>query len=344
MEASVLHTKNIMKAVVLKDKNEPLTWTTAEKPECGPGEVLVNIKAAAFNHRDLWIQKGQYAGLRYPIILGSDGSGVVTAAGEGVVDNWINKNIMINPGMKWGDARDFHSRDFKVLGLPDNGTFAEYVKVPVEYLYEKPGYLSFEAAAAIPLAAITAYRALFTRGQIQKGQKVLITGIGGGVALMALQMALAVGAEVFVTSGSDEKIRKAEKLGAKIGVNYKISQWYKLFQSAVDGFDVIIDSAAGDEFKNFVDLANPGGRIVLYGGTQGPITTLNPQKIFWKHLSIMGTTMGTPDEFEAMIALFEAHKICPVIDEIFDMAEAEKAIRKMDDARQFGKLVLRNVD
>ena len=331
-----------MKAIVLNDKNEPFIWQEVEKPVPGAGEVLVNIKAAAFNHRDLWIQKGQYAGLRYPIILGSDGSGIVVELGDGVNDSWLNKEVIINPGMNWGNNPNFHDMHFKILGLPDNGTFAEYVKVPADYLYAKPAYLSFEEAAAIPLAGLTGYRALFTRGQVKQGDKVLITGIGGGVALMVLKMALAIGADVYVTSGSDEKIERAVALGAKLGVNYKISSWYKLFQSAVEGLDVIIDSAAGDDFKHLIELANPGGKIVFYGGTQGPMSTLNPQKIFWKHLSILGTTMGTQKEFAAMLSLFETHKIKPVIDEVFDMADAEKAIRKMDDAKQFGKIVLRN--
>ena len=331
-----------MKAVILKDKNEPLVWQETEKPAPLNGEVLVKIKAAAFNHRDLWIQKGQYAGLRYPIILGSDGSGIVSELGDGVIDSWLNKEVIINPGMNWGNDPNFHDRHFKILGLPDNGTFADYVKVPAEYLYVKPAYLTFEEAASIPLAGLTAYRALFTRGQVKQGDKVLITGIGGGVALMVLKMALAAGAEVYVTSGSDEKIERAVALGAKLGVNYKMSGWYKLFQSAVEGFDIIIDSAAGDDFKHLVELANPGGKIVFYGGTQGPISTLNPQKIFWKHLSILGTTMGTQKEFAAMLSLFETHKIKPVIDEVFDMADAEKAIRKMDNGAQFGKIVLKN--
>ncbi len=331
-----------MHAVILQDKNEPLVWKEADKPQPAEGEVLVRIKAAAFNHRDLWIQKGQYAGIRYPIILGSDGSGIVSELGNGVIDSWLNKEVVINPGMNWGNDPNFHDRHFKILGLPDNGTFADYVKVPAEYLYVKPAYLTFEEAASIPLAGLTAYRALFTRGQVKQGDKMLITGIGGGVALMVLKMALAAGAEVYVTSGSDEKIERAVALGAKLGVNYKMSGWYKLFQSAVEGFDIIIDSAAGDDFKHLVELANPGGRIVFFGGTQGAITTLNPQKIFWKHLSILGTTMGTPQEFAAMLNLFETHKIKPVIDEVFDMQNAEQAIRKMDDAAQFGKIVLRN--
>jgi zinc-binding alcohol dehydrogenase/oxidoreductase len=329
-----------MKAIILHDKEQPLVVTEVETPTPGEGDVLVKVKAAAFNHRDLWIQKGQYAGLRYPIILGSDGAGIVTHLGESVDPSWSGKEVIINPGFNWGDDPNFHSRSFKILGLPDNGTFAEYVKVPVSSLYLKPAYLSWQQAAAIPLAGLTGYRALFTKGRVTPKSRVLISGIGGGVALLILQMALAAGAEVYVTSGSDEKIDKAVKLGAKLGVNYNISGWHKLFQSAVEGFDVIIDSAAGDGFKNFVELANPGGRIVFYGGTQGPISTLNPQKIFWKHLSILGTTMGTPAEFEAMLALFEQHMIQPVIDQVFPMEEAETAIRKMGESTQFGKIVL----
>ncbi len=329
-----------MKAIVLTDKEQPLVVHQVEMPVPVAGEVLVQVKAAAFNHRDLWIQKGQYAGLRYPIILGSDGAGIVKEVAEGVDPSWIGKEVIINPGMNWGSDPNFHARDFKILGLPDNGTFAEFVKVPATALYHKPEYLSWAQAAAIPLAGLTGYRALFTRGQVKADDKVLVTGIGGGVALIILQMAVAVGAEVYVTSGSNEKIDKAIHLGAKLGVNYQLIGWHKLFQSAVEGFDIIIDSAAGDGFKNFVDLAKPGGRIIFYGGTQGPISSLNPQKIFWKHLGIMGTTMGTPQEFESMLALFHQHRIIPAVDAIFQMDEAEQAIRKMESASQFGKIVL----
>jgi zinc-binding alcohol dehydrogenase/oxidoreductase len=332
-----------MKAIILHDKEHPLTVGEADKPVAAAGEVIVQVKAAAFNHRDRWIQKGQYANLRYPIILGSDGSGIVSEVGEGVDTSWIGKEVIMNAGMNWGDDPNFHSRSFKISGLPDNGTFAEYVKVPASALYLKPAYMTWQQAAAIPLAGLTGYRALFTKGKADKGSKVLITGIGGGVALLTMQMALAAGAEVYVTSGSDEKIERATQLGATLGVNYKINGWHKLFQSAVDGFDIIIDSAAGDGFKNFVEIAKPGGRIIFYGGTQGPITSLNPQKIFWKQLSILGTTMGTPEEFEAMVKLFETHKIQPVIDEVFAFEDAERAIRKMDDNSQFGKIVL-NID
>lgn len=330
-----------MKAIVCPAKDHPLELQELPTPVPGKNEVLVQVKAAAFNHRDYWIQKGQYANLRYPIVLGSDGSGIVTALGEEADQSWLHKEVVINPGMNWGDDPAYHSRDFTILGLPRQGCFAEYVTVPATCLHEKPAHLSFEEAAALPLAGATGYRALFTRGQLAATQTLLLTGIGGGVALMMLQMAVAIGARVYVTSGSDDKIARAQQLGAITGVNYKMEGWHKLLQASSNGFDVIADSAAGDGFKHFVDLAKPGGRIVLYGGTQGAITSLNPQKIFWKQLHILGTTMATPDEFKAMLALFRQYRIKPVIDEIFPLAQAEKAIRKMDHAAQFGKLVLK---
>lgn len=331
-----------MFALICPDKEQPLQLQEVPTPSLGKGEVLVNIKAAALNHRDVWIQRGQYANLRYPIILGSDGCGIVCEIGEGVDDRWLSKEVIINPGMNWGNNPAFQGPSFKILGLPDNGCFAEYVKVPVEYVYEKPAYLSYEEAAAIPLAALTGYRALFTKGHLQPGDNVLLTGIGGGVALLMLQMALAIGAKVYVTSGDDEKIEKAKKLGASGGVNYTTEGWHKLLQVFTEGFDVIVDSAAGDGFKNFIDLSKAGARIVFFGGTRGAISSLNPQKIFWKQLTISGTTMGTQDEFRKMLALFEQHHIHPVIDETFPFADAEKAIQKMAGGNHFGKIVLKN--
>jgi len=329
-----------MKAMVCVDKGMPLQLQQVPIPIPNQGEVLVKLKAAALNHRDWWIQQGQYANLRYPIILGSDGSGIVAAVGLGVDTAVIGNEVIINPGMNWGDKAAFHSNQFTILGLPQNGCFAEYVVVPAANIYPKPTYLSWQQAAAIPLAALTGYRALFTKGQLQAGNQVLITGIGGGVALLMLQMAVAAGASVCVTSSSDEKIEQAIALGAKLGVNYKISGWHKLFQAATAGFDVIVDSAAGDGFKHFIDLANPGARIVFFGGTQGAITQINPQKVFWKHLQILGTTMGTNEEFSQMLQLFDTHKIMPVIDSNYPLENAEEAIRKMDNAAQFGKIVL----
>ena len=329
-----------MKAIVLEGINQPLRMREVELGIIGENEVLVGIKAAALNHRDVWIQKGQYANIKFPAVLGSDGAGIVSEVGQQVDKEWLGEQVLINPGHNWGENVKAQSKDFKILGLPDWGTFAESVRVPVQYILPKPAYLSFEEAAAIPLGGLTAYRALLTRGQLQKDEKVLITGIGGGVALLALQFAITAGAQVWVTSGSDHKIEKAKALGAVAGANYKENGWEEKLHKETGGFDLIIDSAAGEEFNKLINLAITGGRIVFYGGTQGVIKNISPQKIFWRQLSIMGSTMGSEREFQAMIDFVEKNKIKPVIDKIFPWQEAEQAMRRMDNSEQFGKIVL----
>lgn len=329
-----------MKAIVLEAADQPLIYKDVEKPKPGFGEVLVEIKAAALNRRDWWITRGKYAGIKYPSILGSDGSGIVAEAGPDVDQSWIGKEVIINPSTNWGDHPDYQQKDFKILGLPENGTFADFVKIGAEYLYPKPSHLTFEQAAAIPLAGLTAYRALFTKGKLEKGNKVLIVGVGAGTGSFALQFAVAAGCQVFVTSGTSEKIDKARELGAAAGVNYKAQDWAEQLKQLAGGFDVIIDSALGEGFAKLLDLCNPGARIVFFGGTAGNLPALDARKIFWKQLQLLGTTMGTKEDFEAMLNHINEHKIVPVVDEVFALADAEKAIRKMDNSAQFGKIVL----
>ena len=330
-----------MKAIVLEAADKPLVFKEVDKPLLAPGEALVQIKAAALNRRDYWITIGKYAGIKYPAILGSDGAGVVVEVGDKADRHWLGQEVIINPGYGWGDNDNFQSDDFKILGLPADGTFAEYVKVQAQHLHHKPGHLDWEHAAAIPLAALTTYRALFTKGKAKKGDKVLITGVGGGTGAFALQMAKAAGCQVFVTSGSGDKIERARQLGASAGVNYKAQDWAEQLLQLAGGFDVIIDSALGEGFAKLPDLCNPGGRIVIFGGTAGNIPPLNGRKIFWRQLQIIGTMMGSPDDFTAMLELVNKHKIIPVIDEIFPLANADKAVKKMEDSSQFGKIVLR---
>ncbi len=331
-----------MKALILNDKNKPLVVAEAPMPMASNNEAIVKVHAAALNHRDLWIQKGQYAGLRYPIILGSDGAGTVTATGNNGDAHWIGKEVIINPALHWGNAASHqHPKDFKILGLPDNGTFAEYVKVPIANLAEKPAHLSFEEAAAIPLAGTTAYRALFTRGDLQPGEKLLVTGIGGGVALFILQFAVATNAHVYVNSGSDEKIAKAVSLGAKSGVKYTDGNWVELLQQQAGSFDIIIDGAGGDGVGHLLNLAAPGGRVIFYGATKGNASNLEMRRIFWKQLNVLGSTMGNPSDFKSMVDFVNQHRIKPVVDKIFPFDEGESALKRMDDAKQFGKIVLK---
>jgi NADPH:quinone reductase-like Zn-dependent oxidoreductase len=331
----------MMKAVVLEAADKPLVLKEVDKPALQAGEVLVQIKAAALNRRDYWITTGNYAGIKYPSILGSDGSGIVAEVGSDADKEWLNKEVIINPCHNWGSLTEYQNRDFTILGLPENGTFAEYVKVKAEYLYPKPVHLSWEQAAALPLAGLTTFRALFTKGKAKKGDKVLITGVGGGTGTFALQWAVAAGCQVFVTSGSGEKIEQARQLGACAGVNYKAQDWAQELQHLAGGFDVIIDSALGKDFDKLLDISNPGARIVIFGGTAGNIPPLNGRKIFWKQLQLLGTTMGSPDDFKAMIDFVNEHKIIPVIDEVFPLAQAQKAVNKMENSSQFGKIVLK---
>lgn len=338
-----------MKAAVLEVLHEPLVIKDVEKPTAQKGEVVVKLKAAALNHRDVWIQKGLYPKIKTPIILGSDGAGVVDEIGEGVSQYWLGKEVVINPSHNWGDNPAFYGDDYKILGLPDNGTYCEYVKVEAKYLMPKPAHLSFAEAASLPLAGLTAWRALMTRGGFKPGHRVLVTGAGGGVALFAIQFAVAAGAEVWVTSGSDQKIRKAISLGVKGGVNYKEPTWYrdllvKAHAPKSGYFNVIIDSAGGSGFTRLIDVAAPGASICFYGGTAGNITDIVPAKVFFKQLNIYGSTMGTELEFEEMLRFVEEKKLMPIVDEVFELDQAEEALRRMDDGEQFGKIILRIAD
>jgi zinc-binding alcohol dehydrogenase/oxidoreductase len=328
-----------MKAIVL-EASDKLVLKEVEKPTLNDGEVLVKIETAALNRRDYWITVGKYAGIKYPTILGSDGAGIVAEA-AGADKKWIGKEVIINPAYNWGNSPNYQSKDFKILGLPDDGTFAEYVKVRADQLYPKPAHLTWEQAAAIPLAALTAYRALFTKGRLTKGDKVLVVGVGAGTGTFVLQLAKAAGCQVFVTSGSGEKIEQAKQLGAAAGVNYKSQDWAEQLQHLGGGFDVIIDSALGEGFAKLPDICNPGARIVIFGGTAGDIPAISGRKIFWKQLQILGTTMGTPDDFTAMVNFINEHRIVPVVDEVFSMADAQKAIDKMGKSHQFGKIILK---
>lgn len=331
-----------MKAAIFEDLNQPLSVKELDTPQPGKGEALIKIKAAALNHRDLWVQKGMYPGIQSGITLGSDGAGVVESVGEGVEGDWKGREVIINPGHNWGENSRVHSFDFKILGMPEHGTFAEYVKVPAEYLRLKPSHLNWEEAAALPLAGVTAYRALFTRAGLKPGEKVLVTGIGGGVSQLAFPFADAAGCPVYVTSGSDEKIQKAIKAGAKGGFNYKEENWSQKAKEEAGRFDVIIDSTGGEQFKHLGDLADGGGRITVYGGTAGEIQNFHPALVFWKQVTVTGSTMGTKEDFANMTSFVEAKSIKPTVDKTFSLDEVNDAMERMRASKQFGKIVLKN--
>lgn len=329
------------RALTLDAVGEPFKIKTVELTELKAGEAAVRVHAAALNHRDLWIQKGQYAGLKFPVVPGSDGAGVVERVGPGVDAAWVGRSVVINPSLDWGPSVEAQGKDFRILGLPDPGTFAEWIKVPATNLAPMPPHLSFAEAASLPLAGLTAYRALFTRGRIQAGEKLLVTGIGGGVALFLLRFGLAAKARVFVTSGSEEKLRRAMDLGAAGGVNYNDEKWAEALQEKAGPFDCIIDSAGGPGFPKLCDLCRPGGRLVFFGATVGNPQELPLRKVFWRQLDLLGTTMGSPADFYDMMGFVERERIVPVVDGIYPLEQADEAFRRMDAAGQFGKLVLK---
>lgn len=330
-----------MKAIILEGINEKLKYTEVPTPEVGENEVLVKMHAASFNHRDLWIQKGLYGGLRFPSVQGSCGCGVVEGAGERVDRSWIGKEVVINPSLNWGQNPNTQAKDYIILGMAQDGTFAEYTKVNARLLHQKPAHLSTVEAASIPLAGLTGYRALMVRAAAKSGDNVLVTGVGGGVALFCMQFAIANGCNVFVTSGSQEKMDKALQLGAKGAVNYKNENWHKEIQKQSGGFDVVIDSSGGDTFAKVADICKPAGRIAMYGATLGAFNSGVPAKIFWKQLSIFGSTMGNDEDFANMVKFVDDHKIKPVIDSVYELKDAQTAIEKMERGEQFGKIVLK---
>lgn len=330
-----------MKAVLFKGKDHPLVLRDFELPKPVKDQVLIRLHAAALNHRDYWIRTEQSVSTEKGIVLGSDGSGTVESVGEEGDQSLIGREVIINPSHEWGNNPHVQSDAFKILGFPDHGTLAEYLLVHKKYVHDKPGHLTHEEGAAIPLSGLTAYRALFTKARIRPGEKVLITGIGGGAALWALQLAVAFQAHVYVTSSTPEKIKRAQNLGATEGFNYRDTDWVEKAKRAARGFDVIIDSAGGPGFSSLLDLALPGGRIALFGRTAGSIPDIAPRTIFWKQLSVFGTTMGTRDEFLSLLDFVEKKKIKPVIDEILPLERADEALQKMKTGSQFGKIVLK---
>ncbi len=334
-----------MKAVVLHELEGPeaLSYEDVQDPEPGSGEIVVRLRNAALNRRDVFVTQGMYPGAKpdaLPIILGSDGSGEVAARGDGAEGPEEGAEVVINPALYWGDNPKVPGKEYRILGLPDDGTYAQFVKVPADHVYPKPSHLSHEEAAALPLAALTAYRALFSRGSLQEGETVLVPGIGGGVATFVVQMAKAAGATVFVTSGSDEKIERAKELGADGGVNYNSEDWSKELKNMTGGVDLSIDSIGGETFNALVQLAKPGSRIVIFGATQGPVPKMMTISIALKNLDVFGTAMGNAQEFGDMLEFYEKHELHPVINETYSLEETTAAQQHMEEGKGIGKIVL----
>lgn len=307
----------------------------------GPGQVVVALRAAALNRRDLWIRLGKYAGIKLPCVLGSDGVGVVTRVGAGTEGRWLGQDVLINPSLAWGPSEATFGKDFAVLGMPDEGTFADEIVVHESQLAETPAHLTVHEAAALPLAGLTAYRALCVRGALRAGETVIVPGIGSGVSSMVLVLAKYLGARVAVTSSSEAKRQRARELGADLAVDHRDPSWGKavLAFTQGQGADLVVDGAGGETWSTCVGLLRAGGRLVSYGATAG-VASLDLRRLFWKQLTLVGSTMGSPRDFAELLAICAAGKLRPLVDQVLPLAAADEALARMERGEHMGKIVL----
>lgn len=323
-----------MQAVVVHEWGDPSVLRYEEAPDPVPeaGEVLVELRMAALNRHDVGVRKGAY-GDGLPLIMGSDGAGVRRDTGEEVV---------ILPSIAWGDREDAPGPDFRILGGPrDQGTYAELIAVPEQNLFPRPRHLSWAESAAVPLAGLTAYRALFTRAGLRTGETVLVLGAGSGVSVFALSVAKQAGATVFVTSGSEEKLAWARGLGAQAGFDYTQGDWAEAVVELTGGrgVDVVIDSV-GVTWPDSMRCLRRGGRLVVFGATGGGTVEVSARQVYFGQFSILGTTMGSPREFARLLRMVAQDAWRPVVDSVRPLAEAAAAHERMEAGAHFGKLVL----
>ncbi|PWY74440.1 putative alcohol dehydrogenase [Aspergillus heteromorphus CBS 117.55] len=335
----------------------PLTAQTLPVPTPSAHELLIKTTAVALNHRDVFLRQHLYPGVTFDVPLGADGTGTVIAAGALAQQHWIGKRVLLNPGTGWAESPDGpeDAAGYRILGGTKgyrNGTMQEYMTIGEGEVEEVPGHLGDAEAGALPLTGLTAWRALVVKGGERNsgvGASVLVTGIGGGVALMVLRFAVARGADVYVTSSSEEKIRRAVELGAKGGVSYKEEGWEKkllglLPQGKTTAFDAVIDGAGGDSVDKAVRLLKPGGVLSVYGMTVAPQMPFSMKAVL-KNIEVKGSTMGSRKEFKEMVEFVGQHKIRPVISrvlqaELDDLPAIDGLFQEMKDGKQFGKLVL----
>jgi zinc-binding alcohol dehydrogenase/oxidoreductase len=315
-----------MKAIRIHEDGGPevLRYEDVPDPEPADGEVLIELRAASLNHLDIWIRKG-LPSVPKPRILGADGAGVIAGTDERVV---------INPGIVSGGKTH-------IVGETMDGTHAELIAIPRDFVHPIPGDLSFEEAAAFPLVFETAYRMLVHQARLQAGEWVLIWGIGGGVATAALSLAKALGAQVIVTSSSDAKLQQARELGADATVNHETADVVAHVKEVTGGgAHVVVDDVGEATWKRTLDAARVEGRVVVCGATTGPNPPAALHRVWWKQLSILGSTMGTPDDFKGAYDLIAAGKARPVVDMVFPLADARLAHDRLEAGEQLGKIVL----
>jgi NADPH:quinone reductase-like Zn-dependent oxidoreductase len=315
-----------VKAVRIHEDGGPevLRYEDAPDPEPGPDDVLIHLRAASLNRLDLWVRQG-LPSVPKPRILGADGAGI----------DPDGRRVVINPGVEHGDK-------ITVIGEHTDGTHAEQIAVPASNVYELPDSVSFEEAAAFPLVFETVYRMLVTRAGLQEGEWVLVWGVGSGIGSSALSLAKALGAKVVATSSSDEKLARASELGADAVVNHRTGDVVKTVKEATGGpgVDVVVEHVGEATWQQTLQAVRPQGRIAVCGATSGPNPPAALHRVWWKQLTILGSTMGTKDDFEGAYELVRSGKAKPIVDSVFPLSEARAAHERMESGEQFGKIVL----
>jgi len=342
-----------MKAAVIREHGgvECVTIDELPDPRAGEGEVVLAVRSAALNHLDIWIRKGR-PGLQLdmPHVLGSDGAGVVVEVGPKTHGINVGDEVLLNPGLSCGfcescrRGQQSQCLSFGIVGMSRPGTFAEKAAVPFQNVLPKPAHLNFDEAAALPLAYQTAWRMLMTRAGLRAGETVLIHGIGGGVALAALQLAKLAGGEVIVTSSSDQKLSKAKTIGADHTINYRTVDDLSVKVKDITkgrGVDIVIDSVGAGTWSTNFGIVRRGGSIVLCGVTTGPEAPTDLRALYWNQLTVMGSTMGSNEDVRQMLRAVETAKLKPVMDSIKSLEEIRDAMSRMEAAEQFGKIVVR---
>lgn len=314
-----------------------------------PADVRVSIRAAALNHLDLFVVHGvPGVTITKDWILGADGAGVVDAVGAAVRNVKVGDRVLLNPGVSCGECEYCREGDqplcvkYKILGEHCAGTLAEHVVVPAVNARVIPSGVSWETAAAFPLATLTAWRMLVSRAQLRAGETVLIWGIGGGVALAALQIAKRIGARVFVTSGSAEKLRRARELGADETFDHNAQDVAKEIRvlTAKRGVDVVVDNVGQATWQRSLLALGKRGRLVTCGGTSGPLVESDVRRMFWSQLTLMGSTMGNEREFDAIVDALAGGALVPPVDSVFPLADGRAAFARLESGQQFGKVVV----
>ena len=341
-----------MKAAFFREHGGPekIEYGELPAPTPGPGQVRIRVRAGALNHLDIFVRKGiPGIPVALPHVMGSDGAGVVDATGPGVSRVKAGDEVVLNPGLHCGECEYCQAGEhslcasFRIIGEHTPGTFAEYVVAPAANAYPKPAPLSWEEAAAFPLTFLTAWRMLVSKARVRPGESLLIIGVGGGVALAALQIAKLLGLTVYVTSGSAEKLARAKALGADGGIDHAQADFSKEIRKLTGkrGVDVVLDSVGKATWRQSIAAAARNGRLLTCGATTGPDPQTDLARIFWNQLTVYGSTMGTQAEFSGMLKAFAGGKIRPVVDSVFPLPRVREAVEALEAGRQFGKVVLR---